>query len=107
MKDKIKIEDDYRITFLASAAGRKVLLDMIARSKLFSGLLTESDIPVANFVMTILNRCGLFGCIEDENGIHYPTASTLRTLADIYDVDFADIRQAARSTQEQGKEIHA
>ena len=71
MKDKIKIEDDYRITFLASAAGRKVLLDMIARSKLFSGLLTESDIPVANFVMTILNRCGLFGCIEDENGIHY------------------------------------
>ena len=70
-RSKPKIEDYYRTTFIASAGGRKVLLDMVARSKILSGLLTEADIPVANFVTTILNRCGLFGCIEDKGGIRY------------------------------------
>ena len=41
-----------------------------------------------------------------EHGVHAPTLSTLRKLADIYDVDFAIIRQAASRTQE-AKEIHA
>lgn len=41
-----------------------------------------------------------------EAGVHAPQASTLRKLAEAYDVDFADIRQAAIKTQE-GKEIHA
>lgn len=71
MKDKIRIEDDYRIAFLSSEQGRRVLLDIIARSKILSGSLTETDIPVANFVTTILNRCGLFGCVEEKGGIHY------------------------------------
>jgi len=66
-----KIEDYYRAVFLASAEGRKVLLDIIARSRILSGFLTEADIPVANFVTTILNRCGLFNCIENSDGIHY------------------------------------
>jgi len=71
MNQKDKIRDSYRATLIASAEGRKVLLDMVVRSKLLSGLLTEADIPVANFVTTILNRCGLFGCIEDSGGVHY------------------------------------
>lgn len=70
-KDNTTIEDYHRIALLSTAAGRKVLVDMIARSKLLSGLLTEADIPVANFVVSILNRCGLFGCIKDRGGIHY------------------------------------
>ncbi len=70
-KNKTKIEDHYRITLIASANGRKVLADMIARSKLLSGQMTGDDIPVANFVVSILNRCGLFGCAEDKGGIHY------------------------------------
>ena len=41
-----------------------------------------------------------------ENGVHYPTPSTLRKLAEMYEVDFAVIRQAANNTR-QGKEIHA
>lgn len=63
--------DYYRSAFLSSLQGRKVLEDMIARSKLFSGKITEKDIDNCNFVISVLHKCGLFRGSESGNGFIY------------------------------------